>query len=635
MYKITVPVQVYNEHFNKEKTLAELKRSGAHRVALTQGRVLDDKETMDSRLRNLEQYIKYFKENGLETVVWMGETLGHNGGPANKPSHYTHIRNINNGEIAAYCPLDPEFKKAMSEWAKGVALAGADMIMIDDDFRLNYRGGIACCCDRHLAKFEEELGEKADRDKLQELMFSGGENKYRSAWLKVQGESMYDFARALRSAVDQVNPDIRLSFCSPPSWDSEGWDPMKMSKIMAGKNKPFIRTIDAPYWAACGFKKLSAIAEYARCQLDMYKGRGAEVFTEGDTYPRPRYECPASFLECFDMIMRADGNADGILKYMLDYISDADYETGYIDEMLKNAENYKWIEKNFKDKTAVGVRPYVAMHIAETIEVKGSGALDQVQNVLLRPSLKFTSLNSLPTSYEKGNVNVCFGEDARYIPEEELKYGSIIDLTAAKILMERGIDVGIESIACSQSHEQTEFTDIPYEYFVGEGQYTRLEAAEIDLPDVKCSPDATPVTKHIIGQTEKLGAYQYENAQGMRFLVYLFDMYSAENAPGWLYGYAKKRQLQRSIEWLGRKPLRVFAEGNSPRLYILGKEDSRSMTVGLWNLFEDKAEGVKVKLAQEAKSVEFMNCSGKIEGNYVILDSAVYPYEFVGFVAEY
>ena len=50
---------------------------------------------------------------------------------------------------------------------------------------------------------------------------------------------------------------------------------------------------------------------------------------EGDVYPRPRINCPASYLEGFDTAIRASGCTDGILKYGLDYTANADYETGY------------------------------------------------------------------------------------------------------------------------------------------------------------------------------------------------------------------------------------------------------------------------------------------------------------------
>jgi hypothetical protein len=39
-----------------------------------------------------------------------------------------------------------------------------------------------------------------------------------------------------------------------------------------------------------------------------------------------------------------------------------------------------------------------------------------------------------------------FGEAAKYVDKNALKSGAIIDISAAKILMEKGIDVGIEKI---------------------------------------------------------------------------------------------------------------------------------------------------------------------------------------------
>lgn len=41
MYKITVPTIITNGHFNKEKTLSELKRCNADRIAIAIDRELD------------------------------------------------------------------------------------------------------------------------------------------------------------------------------------------------------------------------------------------------------------------------------------------------------------------------------------------------------------------------------------------------------------------------------------------------------------------------------------------------------------------------------------------------------------------------------------------------------------------
>lgn len=157
---------------------------------------------------------------------------------------------------------------------------------------------------------------------------------------------MEKFAEALRTALDEVSPKIRLGLCAcTDSWGKEGWNAVEVAKIMAGNTKPFFRTIGAPYWAVFTSRKLGEALEIERSQLG--KMPQGEVFVEGDTFPRPRNACPAAFLECYDMIIRADGRADGILKYMLDYVSDADYETGYIDAMVKNAVLYKVIDELF------------------------------------------------------------------------------------------------------------------------------------------------------------------------------------------------------------------------------------------------------------------------------------------------
>ena len=77
MYKITVPTVITNGHFDKEKTLSEIKRSGAQRIALAIERELDYAFSSPGNLKLLKELISYYKSNGLETVVWLGETLGH------------------------------------------------------------------------------------------------------------------------------------------------------------------------------------------------------------------------------------------------------------------------------------------------------------------------------------------------------------------------------------------------------------------------------------------------------------------------------------------------------------------------------------------------------------------------------
>lgn len=634
MYKITVPTIITNGHFNKEKTLTELKRCKADRIALVVDRELDCAFSSDENLMLLSELIHFFEENGIEAMVWLGETFGHNGGNKSGISKYQNIRHIDGREIEAFCPTDENFASDMCTWIQNIAQCGAKMIMLDDDFRLGYRGGLGCCCDAHMQMLEEELDEKISREQLESLIFNGGKNKYRTAWLKVQKKSMEDFAHKLRNALDEINPDVRLGFCaSPCAWDQEGWFAPDMARITAGNTKPFLRTIGAPYWAVSwGGMTLGKVAEIERTELTFLKEyKDIEVFAEGDTYPRPRCECPSSYLECFDMIMRADGRSDGILKYMLDYVSDADYETGYVNSMVKNESLYNEIKKLFKGKISVGVRPYNVSRLFENadLDINRPNLMNEILNGLFYPSIDFTVENSLPTTYENDAVNIIFGENARYISERELKNGNIIDITAAKILTERGIDVGIKEIQLFSIAEQAGFTDLPSEFHIAEGVYTRL--ASCAIPNELITADnAEIISQYCFDDKRICGSYKFENDRKMRFLVYNFNAMDAVKSKGWIASYAKRREILKCIPWLSGQALEAYPDGNYPRLYTMIKKADYSVAVGLWNLFDDKIDNAKIKCDFPINNVRFINCNGHIEGDNIILDSTIYPYEFAG-----
>ena len=162
------------------------------------------------------------------------------------------------------------------------------------------------------------------------------------------------------------------------------------------------------------------------------------------------------------MIMRADGQSDGILKYMLDYVSSPEYETGYVDFMVENEALYSKITEMFAGKTSVGVRPYLHQHTIHSAELDYDklDRPDRVDAHVFQDGTPFYFLNanSIPRTYEEDSVKVVFGENGKYIPEEALSDGLILDIVAARLLQQRGIDVGIEEI------EETGFL-AAYEYY--------------------------------------------------------------------------------------------------------------------------------------------------------------------------
>ena len=98
---------------------------------------------------------------------------------------------------------------------------------------------------------------------------------------------------------------------------------------------------------------------------------------------------------------------------------------------------------------------------------------------------------------------------------------------------------------------------------------------------------------------------------------------------GWMTSYARRRQVLQYLGWLG-KPLSVYTEGSHPYLYELLKENGEALAFGVWNLFEDKVKGLKIKLNCQFEDVRFVNCEGHIEGDCAVLDTTLYPYEFAG-----
>lgn len=622
MYKVTVPTIITNGHFNKEKTLAEIKRCGAERIALVVDRELEYTFTSPENLKLLKELIHYYKENGVETLVWLGETLGHPSGKAKNNPPYDCIRTMHSGDINSFCPLGKKFRNDVCTWVKNIAECGADMIMLDDDFRMELRADFGCFCNLHMEKLNETLGERITIEELEPYLVSGGNNKYRSAWIKVRDESMIDFAKALRGAIDTVSPRIRLGICRCYNWGYV----KDVTEAMAGKTKPFLRLIGAPYHS----QPLGVSVEMSRTEASWCKKSDYELFAEGDTYPRPRFATSASRLECFDMILRASKETDGILKYMLDYVSDADYESGYVDNMVKNLPLYHEIDKHFANKKCLGVCPYNVMNLYEDADVTENF---EIQKHIYYPSLFFVVSNSLPTTYEEGSVNILFGENARHIKKSELKNGNIIDIDAAKILMSRGIDVGIKTFLDEEEYVQKGFTDVPCEYFPEEDRYTRLNPGPHVLP-IETSDDVKVLSYIKKGAKLYHSAYKYENADSMKFLVYNFNADAVKNAIGWFTSYARRRQVQEVIMWMNQDSLPAYMEENYPYLYFMVKSNEASMTVGLWNLFDDTIDNARIRINKPFTRVGFINCTGHVEGHTVVLDSSLHHYQFAAFNLE-
>ena len=613
MYEISVPISnFFSEQGSKEDMLAQLKRFDTKRVFLSLGTYELDQSKRDRVMRELTDNCQFFKEQGLEVGAWIW-TFWLYGNTA-----FRNKRSINGVEIEDFmCPTDENFVRFAADYIKEIAECGVDIIQFDDDFRYGFLNGesASCLCDGHIAEINRITGEQSTREELAYHITNGAKNKYRDAFLKVNGDSFRHFAKEIRRSVNGVNPKIRISLCScMSSWDLDGTSAREIAHLLAGQTKPLLRLIGAPYWAVkqSWGNCLQDTVELTRMESAWTRDGEIEIMAEGDVYPRPRSLCPASYLECFDTAVRASGCTDGILKYGIDYISNVGYETGYAKFHERNRSIYADIDRIFGGKQSCGVRVYETMRKISDMEMP-TAVNDSVDiaHLFFSKAARTLAYNTIPTVYEgHGVAGIVFDENARRLPFEEMGRGLILDVAAAEILTARGVDVGVEKIGQETGGSKTEI-----ERFFDNGNCIFSRGAYFYDLQLKQGAEILSTAQTAIGTVPV--SYRYENADGQRFLV--LNINTRKGSDNLLKHYARSEQYARMIPWLSGEKLPAYTYGH-PAMYIQTKKDAQgSMAVGLWNLHADIAIEPVIELDHVYTSVEFINCSGTLRGDRVFL----------------
>lgn len=651
-YKTAIPVMTGDKSTDEWKvTISELKRAEADFVFLVYYRTLENKSKKDEAIRVFVENKEILERAGFKVGAWFCPTVGYGSrtpGDNDAERYYGRIVGALGESTHAFCPLCEEFCDDLYDEFARVAKTGVKHILLEDDFTLTggklWVASPGCLCDEHLKVLSERTGEELTREKLTPYLTGGCSNKYRTEYLKLMAESLLKVAHGIERAVHTVAEDIRIGFSSnSASYTLEGASAFDIARTLAGNLKPFVRLTAAPYWK--NGPSLNSVTETARMQGAWFSSRGIDVMTEGDTYPRPRFLVSAAELEMYDTILRADGNSDAILKYMLDYTASADYETGYVDFHAENKAVYKEISERFVGDN-VGLKVFEYPHSTEVMDFDDSfdymGLCDHGTLPFL--SQWFVTDNSIPTTYgETDGAALVFGTNALFLTDEDLNRGLILDVKAARILEERGVDVGFESI------EET--VKPSGEYFVDENDSTVVSTErEGGFFKFRLKENAVVLSKfYVCGEILSVAArykeefdnfpscYIYENENKQRFMIYTFAPTYVKSKSEWHNGifrnYYRQSQLIRGYEWLCGKPLPAVCEKN-PGLYILCKRDKNKLNVGIWNISNDKINNPTVVLDKEYSEKSFSkghNCSGRIKGRKAELVGTLYPYEFVFF----
>lgn len=634
MYKISVPIMEYTfDEKTQTEYLNQFKKAKVERVFIAFSPI--NMGVSEETFACIQNTVRVLKENQIEPAVWIGETIGHGSGlflekdnanAQEKTEEY--VVSLQGTSIkGTHCPLNDSVVKSIAKCVQDIAKTGVQTILLDDDFRMSQRAeGWCCCCDKHLAFMSKKCGEPVTRELLREKAFKGGKNKYRDAWISSQAEGLRNLAIKIRNAVDEVSPDIRVATCSAwGPWDIDGINALQLTKILAGKNKPLLRTLGAPYWAM-GDIALPSTIEISRMFASFCAEEDMELMSEGDAWPRPRYNVPASYLEVYDAAHRAIGEHDGILKYMFDYISTPEYETGYVERHIKDLSLMESISQMFSEGKTEGVRVCVYPHKAQNaVYPEDFFEFTWAEAQMPYPSGNVLAATSIPSVYgQEGMCSLITGENARYVTSDLYEKGGIIDGWAAKILHEQGIDVGIDEILTFDK------TCVMQEKFLLDGQQTLIKNGNCRILNANYKKGIVKESVCKIDGQETVLSYRYENANGQKFFVLGISVEEQAGNLSLLNSYARQKQLMEATEWIAGKKLPVKCVKN-PQLYIVCKRKKNSLAVGLFNCFADSILKPTIQLDKIYSKVEFLGTNGNMKDDEIILTKEIPAFGFVAF----
>lgn len=619
MYTLSIPFKLTAPTYDRKAVLADLREARATRVILALGYLNTDEKETERVYARLREEIPAYQREGFEVGVWFWTFLVR-GDPPFMPmtdAENGDIGSVNKGsDTKVCCPLGEDFLRFMERHLQTVAAMHPDLILYDDDFsfRIASKASPACFCPLHRARMEQILGEPLPKvSNLYKTMYEGKPNRLRSAFLKACGDSLIEFAARMRRAVDAVDPNVRMGQCAClTTFDADGTDSFTISETLAGGTKPFLRLIGAPYWEEAGrsLGRLTEVIELERMERAWYKGGDMEIVSEGDAYPRPRYRCPAAYLELFDAALRADGHFDGIMKYMADYTSTAAYERGYFERHKKHLPDLEAMAAEFVPLAPAGVRIWETMRKLEDADFsreENGGEIARRQ--LFSRAAHLAAHNSIPTTYYgTGCGGICFGENARALEPAALEKPLILDAVAARILAERGIDTGVTAFGArfvpeNECFTQTEETTCCYSGGAAFAERLTLKAGA--------------VVRSVWSGEEKLPAsFTYRNASGQTFLV--FAVSAVVCSKSYIENYERQRLVFDFFAENG-SPVPAVCRKN-PNLYVVCKGNGDRTAIGFFNCFADEIDDLTVDLAQARETAAFHRCAGTLNGKRIKVD---------------
>lgn len=582
-----------------------------------------------------------YRKKGIEPYFWLGHSLGHGGElSARSQVPFRTMMGADGDEApGCFCPLDEGVKQYLVDVVTALAKAGIPLILLDDDFRVNYHMpgvDLGCFCPDHIARFNRENGTDYTRQELAELVYEGKDDT-RAKFLKMAGDTLLELASAIEQAVHKVSPNTRLGLATAMiHYSSEGYDIRQLAKTLAGNTRPYLRVFGAPYHVKNNPMHLGFTVDTAKHLQDHLTGCDIEIIGEGDTYPHTRFFTNRTALQTHLLASRCSG-VRNMLHYPFCFATSPDFETVYVDTAEKLRPAMTMLDTLLPETLqATGIQPVLTFGNLRNIPI--SREMTRRERVwpdepMALKMLSQFGIPTVPARHAKNQPVLLAGYNGYGSTDAQLNdlldRGAIIDATAAAWLLDRGFDIGLESVErldCVPTFEEYcgEFSS----RYKGE-QVWLLCGGDTPFFDLRPKKEARVAGCYVNGTNGSRGVSCVAYEKGSRKVFVLgFDFFSVRGSFQAVSNVARAEQIRNVCRWLG---VEAFVQ-NEEFLYINAYAYENTRTVCLVQTNTDKTERIALYLRERpVGEIIFHDQNGRcsvsyeLTGSTLTLDHAMSP----------
>ena len=359
-------------------------------------------------------------------------------------NHHTkcqHVTDCDGNVSSALCPLDREgTDRHIANVKRTVEIGRPRIVIVEDDLNLSGHSGLVsphggCFCPLHMAAFAKRVGRTMTAKEAGALFDNPtAENApLRQAFAQISKESLAQFCRRIRAAIDAVDPTIRVCLCQSAQVDIDGDTTEADVRALAGDTRPMTRIYGANYLTENVPESLPKTLAHTFYSMQ-HVPRDVEMIYEADSFPHTRFY-NSSLFYVSEIAAAFMAGAEDLLLFCVRTAENPLADTAYLDIVKRYRARFAAVRDFRQRSSLVGVRAVYHANERAHFRVRAENMLPESARVLAKFGFPMTTLPSKAT--------VLFGATAERTPVEDLREifsgAVIVDSTAALALEKRGL----------------------------------------------------------------------------------------------------------------------------------------------------------------------------------------------------